>query len=194
MAFTYEEVKKFNPHHDPKNGRFTSGSGGSSGGGKYTQEERVAAIKDWADGSFGSIRKAQTGTLRASGEEIKRRREQAEALEEFIADEPAYKGYLCRGISTESEIDFKVGDKIDMNGISSWSKSEDVADEFAREHEHSYFFATENLSRAADISKHAMNPGEAEVLVSSKTKFQIKNVEYDPDLSQTIISLVEVEE
>ena len=155
--------------------------------GKYSKADQVKAIEYWSDGGYGKIRRTQTGkstdpTATAQGE----------AIEEFIDQAKTYKGDLYRGISTDEPLDLRVGQVIDMKGTSSWSKSEDAADEFAHFDEYSYFFVTEGLTRAADISMHAMNPGEEEVLVSAKTKFKVLRIEYDPDLEQTVVVVEEI--
>ena len=211
-ASTFEDILKFNPYHDAK-GRFAAANSATSftyspgkskahdkaiarekerqaaatSTGKYTKEEQISAIADWSDGGYAKIRRAQRGE---SDDET--RKAQAEAIEEFIEQAPAYTGDLYRGISTEKPVNFKVGQEISMNGVSSWSKSEDIADEFSRFDDYSTCFVTKGLTRAADVSMHTMNPGEEEVLVSVKTNFKVTQVEFDPDLDQTIVVVEEI--
>ena len=193
-----EEIQKFNPYHG-SDGRFSTANGAHSftyspgkskahdlaierekqrqaatggSGGKYTKEEQIKAIEDWSDGAYGKIRRVQQGKY--NGSDAQKYKDQGEALEEFINSQPSFKGDLYRGISTDEEIDFKKGQKITMNGTSSWSKDDDIADEFSRFDEYSYMFVTSNLNKAADISKYAMNPGEQEVLVSKNVTFEVE--------------------
>ncbi len=155
--------------------------------GKYSKEEQIKALEYWSDGGYGKIRRTQTGQFNDAKAKV-----QGEAIEEFIDQAKSYKGDLYRGISTEEPLDLRVGQEIDMKGTSSWSKNEDAADEFAHWEENSYCFVTKGLTRAADISMHAMNPGEEEVLVSAKTKFKVVSIDYDPDLEQTIYVVEEI--
>ena len=186
---SYNELRKFNPYHDER-GRFSSGnrSGNPSSVGRYSEEERKAALDEWSDGGYGAIRAAQTGKI-----SDRVRAKQADAIEEYIKDSPVYKGDLYRGIATDTPLDIRPGQIIDMRGISSWTKDEDVAEEFAEwGADNKYFFVTSGLSRAADISKIAMNPGEGEVLVSGKTKFRVKSAQWEPDFEETIVVIEEV--
>lgn len=182
-ATTYADLRKHNPYRD-KIGRFATKNGHA--GGTYTQEEQIAALTDWSDGGYGEIRRAQTGAI-----DDAERRAQAEAIEEYIEQQPPYTGDLYRGIATDEPVHFRVGQTISMNGLSSWTKSEEIADEFTQFDTYAYCFVTQGLTRAADVSKHMMNPGEQEVLVSAKTKFRIKSTEFDPDLNQTIVVVEE---
>lgn len=181
------KVDKYNPYHDAR-GRFASGPGGGSTAGKFSKEEQIGAIKSWSDGAYGNIRRAQTGKS-----DDPTAKKQADAIEEYISQSGGVSGYLARGIATEKPMDFKAGQIIDMKGVSSWSKSDEVADEFTQNEANAYLFVADGVKRAADISMHAMNPGEQEVLVSSKAKFKITDVQYDPDFDQTIVSVTEVE-
>lgn len=195
-ALTFEEILKFNPNHDSL-GRFSSsnGGGGAADGtstSQYSKEEQIKAIKDWSDGEYGYIRQTQRGDY--NGDDADKYKRKGDALEEYIASQPSFTGDIYRGISTDTPIDFRQGQKITMNGTSSWSKDEDIADEFSQNDEYSYFFVTEGCSKAADISQHAMNPGEQEVLVSKDVTFKITYVEIDPDTGQNIVVLKEVEE
>ena len=195
MANEAEEIIKFNPNHDNL-GRFSSsGGGGSAAGtptGQYSKEEQIKAIKDWSDGEYGYIRQTQRGDY--SGDDADKYKRKGDALEEYIDSQPSFTGDIYRGISTDTPIDFRQGQKITMNGTSSWSKDEDIADEFSQNDEYSYFFVTEGCSKAADISQHAMNPGEQEVLVSKDVTFEITYVEIDPDTGQNIVVVKEVKE
>lgn len=185
-AVTYSALRKANPYHGP-DGKFTSKGGGGGASMKYTEEQQDAAIAAWSDGAYGKIRAAQTGKTN-DPESVA----QAEAIEEFIENAPKYTGELYRGIATDEPLDFKNGQVIDMRGLSSWTTSEDMAEEFASwGAENKYFFVTEGLSMAADISQKTMNPGEGEVLVSGKAKFKIKSMEWEPDSAETIIVLEE---
>lgn len=174
-----DKIAKFNQNHGP-DGRFAESpgtGGGTSSSGKYSQDEKVKAIEDWSDGGYGYVRKAQRGQI-ADPKRVK----QAEAIEEYIAEQPDYGGVIYRGVSKEKPVTFKRGQTLDMNGVSSWSSDEEVAQLFAggensRGEDHKYIFNAFSVSGSADIHSIAMNPGEREVLVSQNTKFVVMDVE-----------------
>lgn len=59
--------RKFNPNHDPRNGRFTGGGGGSSGGGGASGRWRPGGVPDEGGGASGSwaeaVRRPARGTV-----------------------------------------------------------------------------------------------------------------------------------
>lgn len=187
-------VEKYNDNHDPATGRFTSGPGGGKGkaaqSAKYSKKDQIAAIEDWSDGGYGYVRAAQTGKTNDP-----KRKAQAEAIEQYIEENKGKEtGYLARGISTDEPLKLKPGQELDMNGTSSWSKSDEVAEEFAQFDDNKYLFvATDGITKAADISKHAMNPDEQEVIVSKDARLKIDSVQYDYDSDITVVVVKEVE-
>ena len=193
-AITFEQILKFNPNHDNL-GRFSSSNGGGGAAaagastGQYSKEEQIKAIEDWSDGAYGYIRSTQRGSY--SGADADKYKKQGEAIEEYIKQQPDVGGELFRGISTDQPINFKRGQEITMNGTSSWSKDETIAQDFAggeyANGDHAYIFTGFGLKNSADISSLAMNPGEKEVVVSKDTKFRIMDVINDPNEYATYV-------
>ena len=130
------------------------------------------AVDAWSGSSYGDIRKAayegETGTWAAK---------QAEAIENFIQQSPKWAGgELYRGISLapEAVAQLKQGAVIDMRGMSSWSTSKTVAENFAG----NVIFKTPGTKKGTSITHLSQfGLGEKEVLISGKATWKIQKVE-----------------
>lgn len=233
-ALTFEEILKFNPYHDSL-GRFATANGATSmtyapgkskahdnaiarekekqqetaaAGGKeakYTEKERVAAVKGFTISDYYSIRKIQSGKTPSylDEDELQEYTKKGEAIEEYISVHGPYKGEIYRGINTSGDEGFKVGQKIDMQGTSSWTTDEKLGYEWAGKNsngdkgafnhktgnERAYVFKMQSPKKSAYIDDISENQGEKEVLVSTDTRFKITKIE--TSTVRTVITLEE---
>ena len=99
-------------------------------------------------------------------------------FESFIANSDNFSGTVYRGMgfNDTSYIDgLKVGETIDMNGISSWTKFEDVAQDYSLgwdEKPVSVVFRVQNPKCSAELKQS----GEGEVILSSHSKLRVKKI------------------
>lgn len=163
---------------------------------KYSREEQVAAIEDWTLSDYQEIRAAQCGNAKGSAEYQEKLRQKGEAIEEYISSNPSYEGEIYRGIYMDNPATPKVGQKLDMQGTSSWSADEYVAQHFAGAaerktfSEHAYVFKMQKApSQSADIDDISRNHGELEVIVSKNVQFRVTGVEKTN--THTVITVVE---
>ncbi len=126
------------------------------------------SIERYTDGDHIGIRQAGTGE--SKDERLVR---DAKNLEDHIAESDKYKGTLYRGIDANVK-DFDEGDKIDMRGISSWTKDGDKAENYITE-KGGVIFKVDS-SRAVDISKQSQFPTEKECIYSAKQNFEVSKV------------------
>lgn len=102
-----------------------------------------------------------------------------ENIEEFIKISPKYEKETYRGLSfsdDESYNDFikslDKGAKIEMNGISSWTSSKKVAEEFANQSKHKVMLVNRTVKEGVSIKNISKWKGEEEVLFGSSTDFK----------------------
>lgn len=113
--------------------------------------------------------------------------EEERLIEKFIELHPKYDGKIWRGISLSKEKGERYlaelnkkkinGETTDMLSLSSWSSSEDIANDFAdnREGDYKFVFELENKS-GVGIDHLSEWQGEEEVLQSGKVKYKIKDI------------------
>lgn len=117
-------------------------------------------------------------------------------FESFIAKAEDFKGEAYRGVGFDdtSFVDsLKAGDQIDMKGISSWSKFRDVAVDYSlgwNEKPVSVVFRVKNPKGSAELKES----GEGEVLLSGKSKMQVKAVSKVSDDGDYIVDVESYDE
>lgn len=117
-------------------------------------------------------------------------------FESFIAKTEDFKGEAYRGVGFDdtSFVDsLKAGDQIDMKGISSWSKFRDVAADYSlgwNEKPVSVVFRVKNPKGSAELKES----GEGEVLLSGKSKMQVKAVSKVSDDGDYIVDVESYDE
>lgn len=117
-------------------------------------------------------------------------------FESFIAKAEDFKGEAYRGVGFDdtSFVDsLKAGDQIDMKGISSWSKFRDVAADYSlgwNEKPVSVVFRVKNPKGSAELKES----GEGEVLLSGKSKMQVKAVSKVSDDGDYIVDVESYDE
>ena len=173
---------------------------------KYSEEEQIEAVKGFTIGDYFDIRKSQCGKMPGylSKKEQEALTKKAEAIEEYIDAKGPYKGSIYRGINTDGDEGFTVGQKIDMRGTSSWTTEEKLGYEWAGKNangdtsgfksgkERAYVFKMDNApKKSAYIDDISENQGEKEVLVSNTVRFRIKNIEDSTE--RTVITVEEIQ-
>lgn len=121
---------------------------------------------------------------------VNKNSEEAKTIEDFIEKHPKFDGRIFRGIGFEKQkgiryLRFLFNRKnnnttIDMDGISSWSSEESIAEDFANNRnqaDDSYRFIFESENKSGVGIDHLSNwVGENEVLHSSKTQYKVKKI------------------
>ena len=168
---------------------------------KEKAEEYDLAVAQYGGFSFGKIRKASyvggaefdeemfAGKMVTSANKI------AKNLEEFIEKSPKWDGDIYRGINlprwTLSE--FKQGDIIDMQGISSWSSNAEVASRFAKKGlDEKVIFHSKGTKQGTSIRHLARYTEEDEVMISAKAKWSITNIEKVDNVTHIYVEELEV--
>lgn len=121
---------------------------------------------------------------------VNKNSEEAKTIEDFIEKHPKFDGKIFRGIGFEKHKGIRYlrflfnslnnNTTIDMDGISSWSSEESIAEDFANNRnqaEDSYRFIFESENKSGVGIDHLSNwVGENEVLHSSKTQYKVKKI------------------
>ena len=135
-----------------------------------TAKEMNDAVWSWTDGSYHGIREVQQG--RSSNEVHKK---YGENIEKFLERATKWGGGVTyRGIDVY-DIGYRVGDKIDMKGTSSWSTQESIARSFAGSS--GSVFVSPTQSRGTSTNFSHQHHGEHEVTVSRKAKYIVDKIE-----------------
>lgn len=102
-----------------------------------------------------------------------------ENIEEYIKISPKYEQETYRGLSFNDDDSYNnfiksldKGAKIEMNGISSWTSSKKVAEEFANQSKHKVMLVNRNVKEGVSIKNISKWKGEEEVLFSSSANFK----------------------
>ena len=110
--------------------------------------------------------------------------EMADNIESFIDKSPKWSGEIYRGINLPPETvrAFKTGDIIDMQGVSSWTSSFDIAESYSYKSNKSkqnqrVIFHSNGTKQGTSIKHLAHYDFEDEVLVSTKARWQINRTE-----------------
>lgn len=112
-------------------------------------------------------------------------------FESFIAKQKDFNGEAYRGVGFENTAfvdSLKAGDPIDMNGISSWSKFQDVASDYSLgwdEKPVGVVFRVKNPKGSAELPES----GEGEILLSGKSKLRVKKVSKVSDDGDYIVDV-----
>lgn len=145
---------------------------------KYTATKITEAVIAWSDGTFSQIRKAQQENNTTSPFYQK-----AKYLEEYIELAPKWKNEpIYRGMHlTQNQINqYTIGRTFNMNGLSSWTSEELIANDFAEYNkkfgEQEVIFISKNgTNNGASITQLAHWEEEGEILVSSKAEYRVVN-------------------
>lgn len=108
--------------------------------------------------------------------------EKAVAVEDFIENSPKWAGgTVYRGIGVPEDFDvsqYKKGAVIDMMGMSSWSSSKSVADNFAVGEKEVVFVNNSKKSKnGTSVKRLSDYKGEEEVLFSNKARWKVDSQE-----------------
>jgi len=127
-----------------------------------------SALNHYTCDNYGDIRNAQMGKNPDSSDKRK-----AQLIEQYISKAPKYDEPIFRGMVLPETINSKLksGQRINMKGVSSWSSTGKVAEQFGNT-----IFVTSNVSRAVAISAFSHIKSEREVIVSSKSSFIIRSI------------------
>ena len=152
--------------------------------------ERAAELQDSVSAWFGNMYKSMRDKKNVTPLVVDKRYD----VEQVIAGMPKYEGRIWRGLELPQGKDprelWRLGEKMDMKGISSWSSAEDVAKEFAvktDEGVHVVFECAENKTGAAVAELSRML--EYEVLHGEQSCFLVKSVRQEGQIWR-----IEVEE
>lgn len=108
--------------------------------------------------------------------------EKAVAVEDFIENSPKWAGgTVYRGIGVPEDFDvsqYKKGAVIDMMGMSSWSSSKSVANNFAVGNKEVVFVNNSKKSKnGTSVKRLSDYKGEEEVLFSNKARWKVDSQE-----------------
>lgn len=153
-------------------------------------EEYEISVAQYGGFSFSKIRQASylggaqfneevyAGKLVTSFNKI------AQNIEEFIEKSPKWNGEIYRGINLPHDTvkAFKNGDIIDMQGVSSWTSSYDIAETYSHKSNKTkqnqrVIFHSNGTKQGTSIKHLAYYDFEDEVLVSTKARWQIDKIE-----------------
>jgi hypothetical protein len=106
-------------------------------------------------------------------------------LEEFISLNKKYEGNVYRGISVDDQMIKQLkeskdsGNIISMQGISSWSKDEEIAKDFSKRSNEGkkVIFEIKNSRKSVDVTKYSKFKYEQETIMSGKQKFKIVDIQ-----------------
>ena len=143
-----------------------------------TAKQLVNTVTEYSDGYFKDIR---------SGVD----KERAQMVEDFIRNSPKWDNNspLYRGVSLPSNIaiKMKVGQMVDMKGVSSWSSNKGVADKFTEEgysignkpersENIGVLFFLPKTNSGASVSHFSEMPYENEVILSAMASLRVKSI------------------
>lgn len=108
--------------------------------------------------------------------------EKAVAVEDFIKNSPKWAGgTVYRGIAVPEDFDvsqYKKGAVIDMRGMSSWTSSPDIADNFATGNKRVIFINEGKKSKnGTSVKRLSDYKTEEEVLFSNKARWKVDSQE-----------------
>jgi SPP1 gp7 family putative phage head morphogenesis protein len=175
-------------------------------------EKMYTAVNKYTNGYDSAIR-----TYQATGKVVKSGADKySDLLEKYIYDSPKFDSEIYRGVRFSSSDDiakFKLGQSIDMKGLSSWSSDYSISKDFAINptgvemeiDEKLAFYKTNNpvifklrkTNSGASIKHLSHYAEENEVVVSKDAKFKIVDIVTEPAIKKnrkptTIITLEEV--
>jgi hypothetical protein len=168
---------------------------------KEKAEEYNVSVAQYGGFSFKEIRKASYvgGTEFDeeifAGKTVTSANKIAKNLEEFIEKSPNWDGDIYRGINLPRWTlnEFKQGDIIDMQGISSWSSNAEVANKFAKKGlDEKVIFHSKGTKQGTSIRHLAHYTEEDEVMISAKAKWSITNIQKVDDVTHIYVEELEV--
>lgn len=146
------------------------------------------SIRDFSFGAYQDMRTVQMGgtdiwDLRHS---VKEWKERVDACEEFITKSPKWNGgatyrgmHVSEGYLNELYEKSKNGSTINMNGISSWSTSKNVAEGYAFPNPKApirIIFETEDAQIGTSIAHISIHPNEKEILCSKDNEYFVSEI------------------
>ena len=157
-------------------------------------EEGVSKIKQES-----AIRK-YTGIYYGSIKSNKMK-EEHDAIETFITKSKKHEGDIFRGIEVEESIINNLkeakekGNKISMQGISSWTKDKEIAKDYAvRKGNKGVVFVVKGSKQSVDVEDLSEHKYEKETIVSEKQKYKIKDIKTIKDKNSSRgIEITEIE-
>ena len=168
---------------------------------KEKAEEYNVSVAQYGGFSFNKIRKASYvgGTEFDeeifAGKTVTSANKIAKNLEEFIEKSPNWDGDIYRGINLPRWTlnEFKQGDIIDMQGISSWSSNAEVANKFAKKGlDEKVIFHSKGTKQGTSIRHLAHYTEEDEVMISAKAKWSITNIQKVDNVTHIYVEELEV--
>jgi len=147
-------------------------------------KEVVGAVVDFTDGKYKEIRAFQRGEAVPS-HILKEIRKKAVSVDRFIEVSPKYDGPLFRGVGFGEEFvdvfekNLQKGARISMGGTSSFSSSQVIAESFMKANEGPYqvLYRLPETNYGASVAHLSHHFAEFEVLVHSRARFEIVNIE-----------------
>nr|DAU76908.1 MAG TPA: Putative ADP-ribosyltransferase Certhrax [Caudoviricetes sp.] len=142
-------------------------------------QQMYDSVYAFTGSEYTAIRAAQSGN--SSNRSAARK---GEHIERFIDASPKWEGgelYRGMNISNEQAASFKAslqkGSSVSMNGVSSWSSKQSMAESYTRGSGEKFIFVLPKTKHGTSIEHLSNFPGENEVIVSSKSNFVIKNLQ-----------------
>lgn len=142
-------------------------------------QQMYDSVYAFTGSEYTAIRAAQSGA--SSNKAAVRKGEQ---IEKFIEASPKWEGgelYRGMNISNEQAASFKAslqkGSSVSMNGVSSWSSKQEMAESYTRGSGEKFIFVLPKTRHGTSIEHLSNFPGENEVIVSSKSNFVVKDLQ-----------------
>lgn len=203
MAEKQEKPKTMNQHYEPLSETeekidFISKELGVS---REVAEQYNLAVAQYGGMSFGKIREAsyiggaKFDEVVFAGKYKSTYNEMAENIEQFIQRSPKWSGDIYRGANIPKSVlsSYKNGDVIDMMGVSSWTSNIDVADSYTyKTMDPRTIFHSSGTKQGTSIKHLAHYTQEDEVIVSSKTRWQIEKIEQIEDVTHIYVKELEL--
>ena len=100
-------------------------------------------------------------------------------IKEYIQKSPSYKGTIYRGINVTEQVYSTIVNSgtVSMDGITSWAGDRLSAEQFTQGEGKRIMFVMKDAKNSAGISHIAPLTTESEVLVYSKSKYKITEIE-----------------
>jgi hypothetical protein len=122
----------------------------------------------------------------------------ADYIEDFIDNSPKWEGEIYRGINlpTHELEQLKVGGVIDMQGVSSWTSSFEIAETYSFKNikktgNQKIILHSSGTKQGTSIKHLAHYDFEDEILVSRKAKWSISNIEKIEDTTHIYVAELE---
>ena len=145
---------------------------------KQEATKMVSAVEAYSDTAYGAMRGQQIGKIPPTPDV----QAKIANVENFIAKSPKFKGTTYRGVNLADSVvtdlisSEKKGMAIEMNGMSSWTSKQRIAENFSSKgngNSRVVFRCSQGQPMGTDIAHLSRFTNEREVLVSGLAKYKI---------------------